>query len=109
MPIYEYRCRKCGEVTEVIQKFSDKPKRKRSEREDEKEIEGVFIIDDEDQARFVPVETGIADELSIEVTGDLEEGQKVVSGPYKVLRKLKNGEDLKVEEEEEQSSEETEE
>lgn len=28
MPIYEYRCRKCGEVTEVIQKFSDRPKRK---------------------------------------------------------------------------------
>ncbi len=86
-----------------------KPKRKRSEREEETEIEGVFIIDDEDQARFVPVETGIADELSIEVTGDLEEGQKVVSGPYKVLRKLKNGEDLKVDEEEEKSSEETEE
>ena len=86
-----------------------KPKRKRSEREEEKEIEGVFIIDDEEQARFVPVETGIADELSIEVTGDLEEGQKIVSGPYKVLRKLKNGEDLKVDEEEEKSSEETEE
>ena len=86
-----------------------KPKRKRSEREEEAEIEGVFVIDDEDQARFVPVETGIADELSIEVTGDLEEGQKVVSGPYKVLRKLKNGEDLKVEEEEEKSSKETEE
>jgi HlyD family secretion protein len=86
-----------------------KPKRKRSEREEEPEIEGVFIIDDEDQARFVPVETGIADELSIEVAGELEEGQKVVSGPYKVLRKLKNGEDLKVDEEEEKSSEETEE
>ena len=28
MPIYEYRCRKCGEITEVIQKFSDGPKRK---------------------------------------------------------------------------------
>ena len=86
-----------------------KPKRKRSEREEEAEIEGVFVIDDEDQARFIPVETGIADELSIEVVGELEEGQKVVSGPYKVLRKLKNGEDLKVDEEDEKSSEETEE
>ena len=43
------------------------------------------------------------------MTGDLEEGQKIVSGPYKVLKKLKNGEDLKVDEEEEKSSEETEE
>ena len=28
MPIYEYKCRKCGQVTEVIQKFSDRPLRK---------------------------------------------------------------------------------
>ena len=28
MPIYEYRCRKCGSITEVIQKFSDRPLRK---------------------------------------------------------------------------------
>jgi HlyD family secretion protein len=72
---------------------------KRSEREEEKEIEGVFVVDDNDQAKFVPVTTGIADELSIEVLGDLEEGEKVISGPYKVLRKMKNGQDLKVEEE----------
>ena len=25
MPIYEYRCEKCGRQLEVIQKFSDKP------------------------------------------------------------------------------------
>ena len=25
MPIYEYECMKCGEIKEVIQKFSDKP------------------------------------------------------------------------------------
>ena len=78
----------------------DKPKKKRSEREDEEEMEGVFVVDENDQAQFVPVITGIADELSIEVTGELEEGQKLVSGPYKVLRKLKVGEDLKVENEE---------
>ena len=28
MPIYEYECRKCGEKTEVIQKFNEAPKRK---------------------------------------------------------------------------------
>jgi HlyD family secretion protein len=79
---------------------SSTPKRKRSEREEEVEIEGVFTVTDEDQALFVPVTTSIADELSIEVEGDLEEGQRVVSGPYKVLRTLKNGTDLKIEEEE---------
>jgi len=85
-----------------------KPRQKRSEQEAEEEIEGVFVVTDEDQALFVPVKSSIADELSIEVEGDLEEGQKVVSGPYKVLRTLKNGTDLKIEEDKE-SSDETEE
>lgn len=100
--------------TELAEKAGDekedegdrKPRKKRSEQEEEEEIEGVFIVDENDQAQFVPVTTGIADELSIEVTGDLEEGQKIVSGPYKVLRKLKNGEDLKVEEEKAEETEE---
>ena len=84
---------------------ASKPRRKRSEREEEEEVEGVFVVTDEDQALFVPVRSSIADELSIEVEGDLEEGQKVISGPYKVLRTLKNGTDLKIEEEEKSSDE----
>ena len=28
MPLYEYRCLKCGHVVEVLQKFSDRPLRK---------------------------------------------------------------------------------
>ena len=28
MPIYEYECTKCGNIEEILQKFSDKPRRK---------------------------------------------------------------------------------
>ena len=28
MPIYEYRCTKCGDLSEVMQRVSDPPKRK---------------------------------------------------------------------------------
>ncbi len=28
MPLYEYQCNKCSEVSEFLQKFSDPPKRK---------------------------------------------------------------------------------
>ena len=74
------------------------PKR-RSDREEENELEGVFIVGEGDKAEFIAVTTGIADELSIEVISDeLTEGQRVISGPYRVLRTLKVGADLKVEE-----------
>ena len=72
---------------------------RRSDRKEEDEIEGVFIVGDGDKAEFVAVTTGIADDLSIEVvTDELTEGQRVISGPYRVLRTLKIGTDLKVEE-----------
>lgn len=75
-------------------------KTRRSEREEEEEIEGVFIVDEEEEAKFVPVRTGISDELSIEIVeGELEESQEVISGPYKHLRTLKNGQALKVDRE----------
>jgi HlyD family secretion protein len=60
-------------------------------REREREVlEGVYKLVGED-AVFVEVAAGIADETRIEVTGDLEEGDRVVSGPYRVLRDLKEG------------------
>ncbi len=79
-------------------KENETPKR-RSDREEEIELEGVFVVGDDDKAVFVAVTTGIADELSIEVISeDLTEGQRVISGPYRVLRTLKVGADLKIEE-----------
>ncbi|MBD3368143.1 MAG: efflux RND transporter periplasmic adaptor subunit [Candidatus Eisenbacteria bacterium] len=79
---------------------AEEPRRLRSDRDDEEEeIEGVFVVEDE-EARFVPVATGIADELSIEVEGELEDGQLVVSGPYRELRELRNGDALEYDEDE---------
>lgn len=60
----------------------------------EKEITGVFRVKDE-VATFVPVRTGIASESMIEVFGDLKEGDRIVSGPYKSLRDLKPGQKVK--------------
>lgn len=91
---------KQGNAKEKKKGESEKPKKKRTDQEKEKEIEGVFVATKDGNAEFVTVTTGIADELSIEVAGALEEGQKVISGPYKVLRTLKNGQALKIKEEE---------
>ena len=54
------------------------------------ETEGVFILKDS-YVKFVPVEIGIAGEDDFEVLSGLEEGQTVVTGPFRILRQLKDG------------------
>jgi HlyD family secretion protein len=56
-----------------------------------KELEGVFVMDAEGLARFRPVETGITGEIEIEIKKGLEEGEIVITGPYKTLRSLEDG------------------
>jgi HlyD family secretion protein len=57
----------------------------------EKEIvEGVYKLVD-DKAVFVELVSGIADDTRIEISGEIAEGDRVVSGPYRVLRELKEG------------------
>ncbi|BCS32821.1 RND transporter [Luteitalea sp. TBR-22] len=55
----------------------------------EDDATGVFVVKD-GTARFVPVKTGIIGGLLIEVAG-VEPGTEVVSGPFQVLRTLKDG------------------
>ena len=59
------------------------------------EIQGVFIIRN-GKAEFVPVETGITGTTDIEVTKGLKEGDEIVTGSYKVLRSLRNGASVKI-------------
>ncbi|MFH1687895.1 MAG: efflux RND transporter periplasmic adaptor subunit [bacterium] len=64
-----------------------------SERE---ELKGVFVIRD-GVARFVEIETGIADQKRIEITSGLNAEDTVISGPYRVLRTIKDGDEVKPE------------
>ena len=59
------------------------------------EIQGVFVIRNR-KAEFVPVETGIAGTTDIEVLKGLSEGDEIVTGSYKVLRTLRPGTGIKV-------------
>jgi HlyD family secretion protein len=59
------------------------------------ELQGVFVIK-KGKAEFVPVETGIAGTTDIEVTKGLQTGDEVVTGSYKVLRTLKPGASVKI-------------
>ena len=52
--------------------------------------EGVYVLD-AGAVKFVPIETGITGETRVEVVTGLEEGQQVVTGPFRVLREVKDG------------------
>jgi HlyD family secretion protein len=62
-------------------------------------VQGVFVVDKDKsgrlRAKFIPVTTGITGATDIEVLSGLNEGQEVVTGPYKTLRDLKGGSLLK--------------
>jgi len=67
-------------------------KKKEDERED---IRGVFIVR-EGMARFAKISTGISGQKDIEITEGLQENDSVVSGPYSVLRTLKDGDEVQI-------------
>jgi HlyD family secretion protein len=60
-----------------------------------KEIQGVFVVRDR-RAEFVPVTTGISGTTDIEVLSGLKPGDEVITGSYKVLRTLRPGASVKV-------------
>ncbi len=68
------------------------------EVEGEEEVPVVFAVAD-GEARQRPVETGIADATHVEITTGVAAGQTVVTGPYRVLRRLEDGEAVRAEEE----------
>jgi len=63
--------------------------------EGDAEIEGVFVVKD-GRAHFTEVKVGISSQKYFEVTSGLAVGDKVVSGNYKAIREVKDGERVKV-------------
>ena len=60
------------------------------------ELQGVFVVNKDKKAEFKAVETGVAGTTDIEVVKGLNPGDEIITGSYKVLRTLKNGATVKV-------------
>jgi HlyD family secretion protein len=60
-----------------------------------KEIEGVFVVVD-GKAEFRRVRVGIAGQTHFEVLSGLAEGDQVVSGNYRAIRDLRDGQRVKI-------------
>jgi HlyD family secretion protein len=65
-----------------------------SSKKDE-DLQGVFVIRNH-KAEFVPVTTGITGTTEIEILNGLKEGDEVITGSYKVLRTLRPGSGVKI-------------
>lgn len=55
----------------------------------------VFVVEN-GKAKSVPVETGISDATEVEIVEGLAGGEQVITGPYRALRKLEDGDAVKV-------------
>jgi HlyD family secretion protein len=62
---------------------------------DREELQGVFVVRNK-RAEFVKVDTGVTGTTEIEVLAGLKDGDEIVTGSYKVLRTLKNGASVKI-------------
>ena len=67
-----------------------------SEGDDVPQQEGVFVLQD-GTAKFVEVEVGIAGQDYFEILSGLSGGETVVSGPYQVVRTLRDGDPVREE------------
>jgi HlyD family secretion protein len=68
----------------------DSPKGEKTASGKLKTEEGVYAIRD-GKAVFVPITTGLAGDLEIEVVSGLEKGQQIVTGPFQAIRQIKDG------------------
>jgi len=83
--------------TKKGEKSSSKPDSLKAtdEKKKKKEKEGVFIVE-KDQAKFEPVKTGISDQQNIEIASGIKENDQIITGSYKILRNLKDGDKVKI-------------
>lgn len=95
---------RAGQVTKddaggvhAAESTSDTTDKLAMDEEEPEELKGVFVIRD-GVARFVEVKTGIANQKHIEIISGLSEQDSVISGPYRVLRTIKDGEAVKLKE-----------
>lgn len=83
-------------ISVPINAVTTREKTKTEKGNDEPEIV-VFIIENDNKVKKVPVKTSIQDINYIEITDGLKGGEMVVTGPYDVVSKtLKDGTEVKV-------------
>ena len=73
------------------------PPSAKDKEKDKEELQGLFVVDKNHVAKFVPVETGIMGTTDVEITKGIQPGDEIVTGSYQVLRTLKSNTKVQIE------------
>lgn len=65
-------------------------------KKENNDIQGVFVITSNKKAEFRKVETGITGTAEIQVKSGLKEGDEIITGSFKVLKTIRNGAAVKI-------------
>jgi HlyD family secretion protein len=60
------------------------------------DLQGVFVINKDNKAEFHEVQTGLTGTTEIQVKSGVKPGDVIITGSYKVLKTLRNGAGVKV-------------
>jgi len=78
-------------VQSVVERTpGNKAKAEADDDPDAKKLKYVFVVE-KDKAQMVQVTTGINNATHVVITSGLKEGNSVVTGPFRVFKKLKDG------------------
>jgi HlyD family secretion protein len=95
VPIQALTIRRPEDLVEKSDKGSVQAATQKPAAGDKEDLQGVFVIRNQ-KAEFIPATTGIAGTTDIEVLQGIKEGDEIVTGSFKVLRTLKPGTSVKV-------------
>lgn len=99
IPIQALTIRQKGDLQTQVGKKSAPVSTVAKNKDAKEELQGVFVVKGTGgsrKAEFVQVQTGVTGSTDIEVTSGLREGDEIVTGSYKVLRTLRNGAGVKI-------------
>jgi len=91
------------EAADTIESSQSESEEVEEKEKKEELIEVVFVVEDE-VAKMLPIKTGITSETDTEILSGLEGDEMVVTGSYRALMDLRDGQKVKVEKRSEEKS-----
>ena len=82
-------------IQAVVDRHPFDAENSRASAEEGEEIEVVFVVGEDGEVEQRPVVTGLSDATRIEILEGLDEGEEVVTGPYRDLKELAHGDPVR--------------